>query len=248
MHCDRHSVVTLEGNIPVTFTSNAAEYGGAVCVSQSIMKFANNSVVMLNNNRAVENGGGMHFSNNFIATFDPGSSVRFLHNRANRYGGALYSELKHILLSKIILNTTGFNFAYNTALKGDSVYLDIPTFCDEACLHNIIIGVNRDTLKHGQFAGHIYTPPRKLVLGDPAVCIDDDNATNCVTYYVNNIMLGQEIIIDACVLDYYDQPAVETQFMVDGNDEDHNINGSNVTGFAKRYLFHTFYIPANKTM
>ena len=227
MHCDRHSIVTLEGNIPVTFTSNAAEYGGAVCVSQSIMKFANNSVVMLNNNRAVENGGGMHFSSNFIATFDPGSSVRFLHNRANRYGGALYSELRHILLSKLILNTTGFNFAYNTALKGDSVYLDIPTFCDEACLYNIIIGVNRDTLRHGQFAGHIYTPPRKLVLGDPAVCIDDDNATNCVTYYVNNIMLGQEIIIDACVLDYYDQPAVETQFMVDGNDEDHNINGSN---------------------
>ena len=59
------------------------------------------------------------------------------------------------------------------------------------------------------------------------MCIDDDNVTNCGTYYINNIMLGQEIIIDACVRDYYDQRTVETQFMVDSNDEDHNINGTN---------------------
>ena len=42
MYCDRHSDVILEG--PVTFTSNTAEQGGAVCVSQSIMEFVNNSV------------------------------------------------------------------------------------------------------------------------------------------------------------------------------------------------------------
>jgi len=28
-------------------------------------------------------------------------------------------------------------------------------------------------------------------------------------------MLGQEIIIDACVYDYYDQPAVETHAIYD---------------------------------
>ena len=76
-------------------------------------------------------------------------------------------------------------------------------------------------------AKHIYTPPSKLVLGDPAVCTDDDNITTCGTYNVNNIMLGQEITINACVLDYYDQPPGETQFKVDSNDEDHYINGSN---------------------
>ena len=32
--------------------------------------------------------------------------------------------------------------------------------------------------------------------------------------------------INAGVLDYYDQPAGETQFMVDSNDEDHIINGT----------------------
>ena len=63
---------------------------------------------------------------------------------------------------------------------------------------------------------------------DPAVCIDDDTGTECETYYINNIMLGQEIITDACALDYYDQPADETQFTVYSyNNKNHTINGSN---------------------
>ena len=227
MYCDRHSDVILEGNIPVTFTNNTAKNGGAVCVSQSVMKFANNSVVMLNNNRAIGNGGAILYTKNFTVTFYHGSSIKFYHNTANRYGGALYSEVNHEGLSKLRLNTTGITFTNNRALIGDSVYLDIPTSCDEACLNRTIVGVNKETLENGPLAGHIYTPPSKLVLGDPAVCIDDDNVTNCGKYYINNIMLGQEIIIDACVWDYYEQPAVETQFMLDSNDEDHTINGTN---------------------
>ena len=44
---------------------------------------------------------------------------------------------------------------------------------------------------------------------------------------LNNIMLGQEIITDACVLDYYDQTADETKFMVYSyNNENYTINGS----------------------
>ena len=126
MYCDRHSDVTLEGDIPVTFTSNTAKHGGAVCISQSIIKFVNNFVVMVNNNRAVENGGAMYFSDNFTAIFDYGSSVRFVHNTANRYGGALYSEVNHEGLSKLILNSTGITFTNNGAQIGNSVYLDIP--------------------------------------------------------------------------------------------------------------------------
>ena len=227
MYCDHHSDVTLEGNIPVTFTSNTAEHGGAVCVSQSVIKFANNSVVMLNDNRAIENGGAMYFTGDYKATFNQGSSIKFDHNTAYRYGGALYSEVDHEGLNKLRLNTTGITFTNNRALIGDSVYLDIPTSCDEACLNRTIVGVNKETLENGSLAGKIHTPPSKLVLHHPAVCIDDDDVTNCGTYYVNNIMLSQELLIDACVLNYYDQPAVETQFMVDSNNDDHTINGPN---------------------
>ena len=126
----------------------------------------------------------------------------------------------------MLLNTTGINFTSNTAPIGDSVYLDIPASCDDNCLNRSIIGVYKEIVEHGQLSGQIYSPPRKLILHKPAVCIDHD-VTNCGIYVIKNIMFGQNIINRGCVLDYYDQPVVETQFIVDGNDEDHTINGSN---------------------
>ena len=41
------------------------------------------------------------------------------------------------------------------------------------------------------------------------------------------MILGQEIIIDACILGYYDKPAGETQFKLNSDDNDHTIIGSN---------------------
>jgi len=64
--------------------------------------------------------------------------------------------------------------------------------------------------RNSPLVNHIYTAPNILVLGDPALYIGH-NVTNCRKYYINNIMLGEEIIIDACEQDYYDQPADETQ-------------------------------------
>ena len=82
-------------------------------------------------------------------------------------------------------------------------------------------------LQHSDFHKLIYTPPRKLIQGDPALCIDQNNNTNCeIIYFVKNIILGQEIIIDACVFDYYDQPADGTEFFVIGEDQDHRFDGS----------------------
>ena len=227
MCCDRHSDVILEGNIPVTFTSNTADRGGAVSVSQSVMKFANNSVVMLSKNRAIRNGGAIYFSDHFIATFDHKSSVEFSYNIANQYGGALYSELRLNLQSIIALNPTGINLTNNVALIGDAIYIDIQGSCDDTCLNNSIVGIDKKTLQTGSLARYVSTPPSKLVLGDPAVYIDVDNATDCGRYYVSNIMLGQEIIIDACVWDYYDQPARGAQFAVSDSGKVHHIKGPN---------------------
>ena len=44
---------------------------------------------------------------------------------------------------------------------------------------------------------------------------------------MNNIMLGQDITFDACVLDYYDQPTEVQQFLITGMDHRYyNVNGS----------------------
>ena len=60
VYCGHHSDVRLEET--VTFTTNTAEHGRAVCVAQSIIKFVTNSAVMLKNSRAIENGGGLYFT------------------------------------------------------------------------------------------------------------------------------------------------------------------------------------------
>ena len=59
------------------------------------------------------------------------------------------------------------------------------------------------------------TSPYKLVLNNTVKCIND-SGTYCGKYYMNNIMLGQEITFDACVLDYFDKPTEATEFLVSG--------------------------------
>ena len=64
------------------------------------------------------------------------------------------------------------------------------------------------------------------MLHNPTKCING-NDTDCDAYYMSNIMLGEEVTFDACVLDYYDQPTKATQFLIKGmNHEDYNISGS----------------------
>ena len=82
----------------------------------------------------------------------------------------MYSEVNHEGLGELKLNTSIISFTDNTAFSGNSAYLDIPTSCDEACLNRSIVGVNKETLKHGPLSEHIHTPPSKLVLHHPAVC------------------------------------------------------------------------------
>ena len=57
------------------------------------------------------------------------------------------------------------------------------------------------------------TSSNRLVLYSPTKCING-NETDCDTYYMNNIMLGQDITFDACLLDYFDQPTEAAQFSI----------------------------------
>ena len=72
----------------------------------------------------------------------------------------------------------------------------------------------------------ITTSPNRLVLYNPTKCINS-NETDCDTYYMNNIMLGQDITFDACLLDYYDQPTEAAEFSITGmNHQDYNVSSS----------------------
>ena len=122
--------------------------------------------------------------------------------------------------NSINFNSSDIYFKDNTAgTVHKSVYINVLSLCNSGCLfHNVNIPSKRDF--------PVATSPSKLILHNPVKCINNGNDTGCDTYYINNIMLGQEIIFDACVLDYYDQPTKATEFLVTGwNHQDYNISG-----------------------
>ena len=215
------STLWKRGTVSMMFIGNIAQNGGAISIVNSKIVFSNHSITKFINNKALDNGGAIHLKNNFIATFHGNSSITFTHNTADRRGGAIYAELTQIPQSKVIIYTTNIYLYNNTAVAGPDVYLDIPTSCDEICLNNSVV----DFTKGYQVVQYIITPPSKLEFYKTATCIDDDIGTNCQIYIMKNIMLGQEIVIDACVLDYYGNPAGTTLFLVTGENLNHRING-----------------------
>ena len=200
-----------------------AKDGGAVNIQQSNIKFAMRSSTRFNYNSADKNGGAIYLDGIFTMTFESESDVIFNQNNATLYGGAFYGELKQTNQSNILSNTTSVEFSSNTALVGDDVYMHIQASCDEMCLNNSIVGLN---MTHNN-------PPRHLVLYNPATCINTTNTTNhCDTYFVDNIMLGQNIKINACVLSFHDQPARGVDFVVSGENHDHNLGGTQFVPIA----------------
>ncbi|XP_065914577.1 probable outer membrane protein pmp20 [Dysidea avara] len=214
MYCKEYSLLLFEDNSKVEFISNIAEDGGAVSLQQSSINFATGSSATFDHNSARRSGGAIHLVDNFIMMFESKSFVIFNQNTATLHGGAIFGELKQTNKSKILSNTTSVEFSSNTALVGDDVYMHIQASCDEMCLNSSMVGLN---VTHNN-------PPRHLALYNPATCITTTNTTNnCNTYFVDNIMLGQNIKINACVLSFHDQPARGVDFVVSGENHDHNL-------------------------
>jgi len=91
------------------------------------------------------------------------------------------------------------------------------TSCEEACFNGSIIRLK---------ITHNY-PPHHLALYNPATCIDTTNTVNnCIAYAVKNVMLGQSIKINACVLSFHNQPAKVVEFVISGESLYHDLSGS----------------------
>jgi len=79
-----------------------------------------------------------------------------------------------------------------------------------------------------QHLSQVTTSPHKLILHDPARCIHNNDNNDCDSYYIKEIMLGQEVVINGCVLDYYNNLLTsEAQLLnIESDNGDHNINSS----------------------
>ena len=123
------------------------------------------------------------------------------------------------------------------------MFINVPTFC----LNDSVLGVSEGNLQDNEISKHITTSPRKLELYKPAECIAD-SIVGCNSYYINNIMHGQEILIQACMYNYYDRPTGTEEFLVSSTDgQDYYIPGSQYILISCNHTFQGISIIGNKT-
>ena len=192
--------------------------GGAICINMMTkFVFKGNSTSLFHNNLATKGGGAVKVLNNSSFTLQDYISINFTNNTA-QYGGAIILDSTAVMVNNS--NENYINFKNNVAgILGNSVYQDVTEMCKSSCLYKRITGLNNKL---------IATPPNKLQFDNPTTCIDDDNNTQCKNYYLQNIMVGGEIVIRVYVLDYYNNQIVDSiQFLVHGEiTTNHYINGS----------------------
>ena len=218
MHINYNSIVKFNKNANVRFGNNKANLGGSTFTESSQILIQGNASVMFTNNTALQDGGAIYLSESSKFLYHSNSNVDFYYNTAKDYGGAIYVLFRN---SSININSSDSNFKNNTAgTTQKALYINVPKSCNRNCVYSNVNIANNTNFS-------IATSPSKLILHKPAQCINR-NEKDCNSFYMDNIMLGQEIMFDACVLDYYDQPTKAAEFLVTGmNHEDYSISGPN---------------------
>ena len=217
--------ITVTGDSFIDFSNNTAiQDGGVFYAINSNIMFRRMSLTKFGYNKADRNGGVTNLSKDFTVIMN--SEIIFSHNSAGQFGGAIYGELIENSQSEIISNVTNGSFSNNSApLNGSDVYIKLHASCDETCLNESIVGLFN--IEHNN-------PPQTLVLYHPAHCTSAANVTNylCHSYLLSNIMLGQDIKINACVFGLYNCSAHTTDFLISDNSEYHEIDGSRIVSIA----------------
>ena len=231
------------------FSQNSVETGGAIFMMISEIQIDNNSVIFDNN--TTRQDGGAIYSDQSNLSFINDCNIIFSNNTAHDYGGAIYGIFAiEMNDSALNINSTNVEFDKNDArIAGDSIYINLPQGCEQGCLSSrILVNVN-DSIEH------ITTSSNELKLYATTRCINITDNKECKVYYIDNIMLGQEILLDACMYDYYNKESDAAQFLVSacstGNDNvgDDNTNftlGLNTTTISCNHTIPDIRINAKK--
>ena len=224
LYCSEYSDISFMNTSNATLTGNNAERGGAIFVTDSTLILKNVSSVILSNNTASRYGGAIYIGSQSNLTFMRDCNVAFSHNIADDYGGAVYGKMDQTNLEFSASNILFQN--NNAGTTGHSVYLNLPQQCNYVCLADSALG----TKDQSKYTGYIVTSPNKIKLYHPNIkCSGYNNDTGCNSYYINDIMLGEKIFLDACMYDYYDQPADTARFLITGDSDQGYMLSSNNT-------------------
>ena len=196
--------VIMEQDAMVTFDNNKALQGGALSFNNKASFLSKeNSIAFFYNNSATVDGGSVAVLTNSKLTLQDEVTINFNNSRAN-YGGAILLDASAVMVNSS--DKSSITFTNNIArVVGNLIYQDVVDSCNRSCLTDRVVGISNE---------FIATPQKELKFYDPAICIDDDNDTQCNSYYVQDIMLGSDIVIPACVLDHYNHSVESTQFLV----------------------------------
>ena len=212
-----HCSVTMKQNCNVTFENNNAILGGALCInSNTNITFTDNSTSLLKDNKATNDGGAINIQTNSNVLVKNNATLTFNTNNA-LYGGAMFFDATNTTI-RFSNTKRNISFMNNTArIAGDDMYIDSAGSIS-SCVNNRIIGETQ----YG-----VASPPNKLKFYNPAICIDDHNSTEeCNEYYLKNIMLGEEINIPVCVLNYCNQPSYSIRFLLqEESNQSYSISG-----------------------
>ena len=240
--------ITMVQSSEINFTKNVAENGGAIFTSASTLLVSEYSNVTFYKNIAEQDGGAIYFNELISAKFKNSSTVTLISNIADNHGGAIYN--------KITRNTKYFNvseikFSNNTAnIAGNFLYVDVPKSCNNSCLADRIVGISDKYLQDidGPIDKTIASSPNILKFHYPAKCISN-GSVRCENYYIDNIMLGQELIMHPCLLDYYNKPVEVTQFKITGeNQQNYLVHGSEYTSISCNHTIEEISIVGNKSI
>ena len=231
--------ITIKQKSTVRFINNSAKNGGALFISASSLLVSDNSHVIFDRNIVEEDGGAIYFDDHVLAVFKNSSTITFSFNVADNHGGAVFSKITQSIK---YLNINKINFTKNAArLAGNILYIDVAKSCNGSCLSDRMVGIRPSDKE-------ISTSPNILKLYYPAKCINDGGAESG-KYYVGNLMLGEELMIPACLLDHYNLPAEVTQFKIIGeNHESYFTYGSEYASVSCNQTIKGIIVKGNKSV
>ena len=243
--CTENSNIIVQENSTVAFITNSAENGGALFAYSAILLVSGYSNVTFYKNNAAQDGGAIYFNDQISANFNNTSTVTLISNTAINRGGAIYSKItpntKYFNISEI-----KFSSDNRAIVAGSLLYIELSKSCNSSCLNDRILGISNETLYQDVSDERVATSPATLKLHDTAKCISN-NMAGCDKYYIDNVMLGEEITIYPCLLDYYNKPAEVTQFSITGeNHKNYFLQGSQYKSISCNHTIEGISVVGNK--
>ena len=148
-----------------TLNDNRAQRGGAVYINNRIQlhesqyHIAHGAIVIIANNTASANAGGIYLGPHCSLTLHSQSTLHVLENSALEYGGGIYaSKLSSIGVASELIYNSVIHFHKNKAIEGGGLYLELNSTVYTDMCHNNSIRFHENSAEYG---GAVYVPTLK---------------------------------------------------------------------------------------